>query len=670
MHRICLTLLWSASATVSLAQPICPISEIARVGGEPSCISANGDIAIVTVMDSLHVVDVSDPANPTLAGEIGGVGEGATHRLAGSLAAVAVGDEFRIYDLSNPAAGTLKSVIEPIPGLAIQDRPAVSGDVAYLAYAVGPSRIVAVDISNPASPAVLDSIDGPIAASVYLSAAQDVVACTITDIGADHLVWIVDAAVPADLKSAATITSAKYAQDLACNGKVVCVFDGYGAKIYDVSNPYEPALIGGAALLAWYGVEIEIAGDMLYASVGYDPGGGGFWVNDLSDPYNPKVVGPTSGFYYSDPPISVAANDQGAVLLAHSALHTFEPLPQPGVFGTYPFVGRAYSCSIANDRLLIASSSGMHVFDILDPHVPVRVGSFLKYTGSGGGGSRVVADGDIAYFKSGLLHALDVSTGSDPELLSATYIQFLSHFDVDHGIGIAARSGTYGFCGLDLRDPRSPIVSPLVPLPTYPNGAAIEGSIALVSSGSVYVVDMSDPMEPQIVATVPGSFKDVAISGSYGFIGGVLVVDLTNPSQPVVIGSASPSGSVKRLFALENRLYAATHGSIGLSAFDVSNPASPALLGTFPAPNQALWVAADPFAYVALARGVHGLSLLRTCPHCPADCDASSTLDLFDWLCFVNHFTAGNLRADCDHSGALDIADFLCFVNSFNAGCP
>jgi hypothetical protein len=55
---------------------------------------------------------------------------------------------------------------------------------------------------------------------------------------------------------------------------------------------------------------------------------------------------------------------------------------------------------------------------------------------------------------------------------------------------------------------------------------------------------------------------------------------------------------------------------------------------------------------------------------CYADCDASGTLDFFDFVCFQNLFVTGDLRADCDGSVALDILDFLCFQIEFGAGCP
>jgi len=54
---------------------------------------------------------------------------------------------------------------------------------------------------------------------------------------------------------------------------------------------------------------------------------------------------------------------------------------------------------------------------------------------------------------------------------------------------------------------------------------------------------------------------------------------------------------------------------------------------------------------------------------CYADCTGGGGLDLFDFLCFVNRFNAGDPDADCDADGVLSLFDFLCFVNVFNAGC-
>lgn len=54
---------------------------------------------------------------------------------------------------------------------------------------------------------------------------------------------------------------------------------------------------------------------------------------------------------------------------------------------------------------------------------------------------------------------------------------------------------------------------------------------------------------------------------------------------------------------------------------------------------------------------------------CAPDCDGSGDLDLFDFLCFQNHFDAGDLRADFDGDGELTIFDFLAFQNAYQDGC-
>jgi hypothetical protein len=56
-------------------------------------------------------------------------------------------------------------------------------------------------------------------------------------------------------------------------------------------------------------------------------------------------------------------------------------------------------------------------------------------------------------------------------------------------------------------------------------------------------------------------------------------------------------------------------------------------------------------------------------PPCYPDLDGNGTLELFDFLSFVNLFNAADPTADCDGNGSLDLFDFLCFTNAFNAGC-
>jgi hypothetical protein len=54
---------------------------------------------------------------------------------------------------------------------------------------------------------------------------------------------------------------------------------------------------------------------------------------------------------------------------------------------------------------------------------------------------------------------------------------------------------------------------------------------------------------------------------------------------------------------------------------------------------------------------------------CYPDFTGDGTLDLFDFLGFVNDFNAGGPDSDCDANGYQDVFDFLCFINAFNSGC-
>ena len=72
----------------------------------------------------------------------------------------------------------------------------------------------------------------------------------------------------------------------------------------------------------------------------------------------------------------------------------------------------------------------------------------------------------------------------------------------------------------------------------------------------------------------------------------------------------------------------------------------------------------------------HVIDCSESARGCYADCDMQSgpgVLDIFDFLCFGNRFSAGDPYAcDCDTStglGVCDIFDFLCFGNAFSVGC-
>lgn len=65
--------------------------------------------------------------------------------------------------------------------------------------------------------------------------------------------------------------------------------------------------------------------------------------------------------------------------------------------------------------------------------------------------------------------------------------------------------------------------------------------------------------------------------------------------------------------------------------------------------------------------GTSGIFRMRTCY---ANCNGSSTLNIFDYICFSNAYANGDPYADCNQDGVLNIFDYICFGAAFAAGCP
>ncbi len=68
------------------------------------------------------------------------------------------------------------------------------------------------------------------------------------------------------------------------------------------------------------------------------------------------------------------------------------------------------------------------------------------------------------------------------------------------------------------------------------------------------------------------------------------------------------------------------------------------------------------------SRGIAVLSVTND-NACYADCDASGTLTIDDFICFQTFFALGDPYADCDSDASLTIDDFICFQTFFALGC-
>ncbi|MBT4097988.1 MAG: hypothetical protein HOE86_10110, partial [Gemmatimonadetes bacterium] len=119
------------------------------------------------------------------------------------------------------------------------------------------------------------------------------------------------------------------------------------------------------------------------------------------------------------------------------------------------------------------------------------------------------------------------------------------------------------------------------------------GTLA-VGAHELYIVDVSNPEEMTLVATVPivGTAHDVKVAGDIAVVsghptgtglGGITVIDVSNPREPEILSRLTePCGDgVHNAFLHADRAYLAHASCPGLTIVDLTDPSSPVISGTW-----------------------------------------------------------------------------------------
>jgi hypothetical protein len=147
-------------------------------------------------------------------------------------------------------------------------------------------------------------------------------------------------------------------------------------------------------------------------------------------------------------------------------------------------------------------------------------------------------------------------------------------------------------------------------------GIAVSGSLAYLAatSAGLRIVDISDPANPQVVSTLNvGYAYDVAVYGNRAYVAswyaGIRIVDVSNPASPRVVRTINTPENVWELHATGRFVYAAA-GASGVRMYDVSNPSAPVEVGYYNTPGWAEGVFAVS-RYVYVGDNAPGLLVLR-----------------------------------------------------------
>ncbi len=236
------------------------IKHVGSIGGVVDTIAVTGTVALLGEGDGVTVLDIHNPARPTLV----------TRRLLPArvrhieiverLAFVGYGDDqsgiggLQIFDLSNPISPTLKANY-PLNNAVIDLQ--VVGSVAYLAVGgcpsytcfTGPGNLQIVDVSDPSHPVLRSSY-----------------------------------ATGTGTESIRVVGGQVYLGYSYCLNYHTIIMCGYGGiMIFDVTNPTKPLLLSKSELDA-PGYAIDVAGGLAYVAAGFN----GLTILDVTNPRSPK----------------------------------------------------------------------------------------------------------------------------------------------------------------------------------------------------------------------------------------------------------------------------------------------------------------------------------------------------------------------------------------------
>jgi hypothetical protein len=531
---------WAApySFTVDAGRQALNVKRMGQAGGATYAVAVRGNYAYVGVGPRLVVLDISDPAQPTIAGRteaMPGLVQGVAVDAGGRLAYVAAGSAgLRVVDVSNPASpveigacDTTDSALD----VAVADGPA--GPIAYVA--ADWDGLLIIDVSNPAAPtqiSVYTSINGP--------ADRVTVLDNYAYIAGSFVLEIIDISNA----SAPTLASS---------------FNSYPGQAYDV------------AVISTLGA--QEAGD-LPAKIAYVANGdAGLRMLDVSDAAAPTAIGvcDTPGTAYG----VVVSGSLAYVADLSSGLRILDVAdPAAAVeVGSYDTPGNAYSLAVdgtSSHAYVADGSSGLRVVDVSNQAAPAEVGSFVSAPTS----------------PSGVALPSGSTQGAATNNSGRTYAYIT---DQANGLRI-----------LDISNPAAPTEAGSYDTPGRATSVVVAsgpgGLYAYVTDdeSGLRIIDVSDPAAPAEVGSydTPGRAWDLTVTngpgGRYAYIadwnGGLRIVDVTNPAAPTEIGSYVSAGypyyTGVAVAAGPGGTYAyAADVLYGLRVLDVTNPAAPTEVG-------------------------------------------------------------------------------------------
>jgi len=598
----------------------------------------------------LWIFDISKPESPTLLSTYAAWASGiaVTETAAGRFAYLTDGD-LHILDVTDPA-NPLEKGFYQTPGYT--SGVVVKGNLAYLAD--GENGLLILDLSDPAQP----KQNGILELSGYaynLALVEDLttnrtyIYTASGDEGGVRVVDVSDAAHPVET---GFLRDGMNVRDLAVWGARLLAANGeHGLAILNVAAPDKLTVLGS------YDSPGFALGVAVQDGSAYLADGAGLLTIDLDDPANPKQI---SSYDVLGAAYSVALQRQSVdgeertyayVADYYSGMYVMDvstPLQRPTVTGFYDAPGYTHSVMLSEPNregsgqapgsplkvlaYLSGPLNGLRLVDASSPYYPHEVGAYeqtiaaenpaafpFQFTAQDNPAAHTPAFVYIAEGQAGGLRIVDVSNPRQP---------------VDAGFYALPSAA------------RAVVVQSMTSTPSRAAGARLaEGAeekqkarlYAFIAAGEngLQVVDVTDPANPFAAAEydTPGYASSVALSGNYAYIAdgadaGLQIVDVSQPEAPRQAGALAFSGDAVALTVAGSRVFVA-NGSAGVRVVDVSDATHPLEIASYPTPGFANSVAVAGDMLYTACRGA-GLVVLRFQKPNPLTLTVNSNADVQD----------------------------------------
>ncbi len=225
----------------------------------------------------------------------------------------------------------------------------------------------------------------------------------------------------------------------------------------------------------------------------------------------------------------------------------------PRLLSYLPLTGYANSVVVNGNFAYVASGvAGLHIVDISIPSLPILVGTI----NTPGNANDVKVVNNRAYVADGnQLLIVDISNPSLPEILGSATTPAIN-FDLFVSGTKAYVVDSLGLSIYSVVDSANPVQLGRINYPAGSlTGVAVSGSIAVITSGRgpVQTINVADPTNPVVMGQVytgglTSNSSDVEVIGNTAYIadgllpgsgGGIVLIDISNPATPIILGASS-----------------------------------------------------------------------------------------------------------------------------------